>query len=103
MECSRGSEGYEGDDEDDDMRQGAGGGERVGSGVGGSWVKVAAGRGGHGVGGGGEGWVRLLSVTSDNPQFHPASFQPQALPPEGETSFQASRGGGNEFACRMLF
>lgn len=38
----------------------------------------------------GEGWVQLLSVTSDNPQFHPASFQPQALPPEGETSFQAS-------------
>lgn len=45
---------------------------------------------GFGGGGGGDGWVQLLSVTSDNPQFHPASFLPQALPPDGETSFQAS-------------
>lgn len=52
--------------------------------------------GGDGFGseaGDGEGWVHLLSVTSDNPQFHPASFQPHALPPGGETSFQVSGGG----------
>lgn len=38
--------------------------------------------------------MQLLSVTSNNPQFHPASFLPQALPPDGETSFQASGVGG---------
>ncbi len=47
------------------------------------------------------GWVQLLSVTSDNPQFHPASFQPQALPPEGETSFQASAATAAERAAAV--
>lgn len=50
--------------------------------------ETEAGFGGGGVGG--DGWVQLLSVTSNNAQFHPASFLPQALPPDGETSFQAS-------------
>lgn len=85
---------------DYDPDEGAAAGEGQG-GEGEAWIGVA--KSGGGVFGAGteEGWVQLLSVTSDDPQFHPASFQPQALPPEGETSFQARRGEGGERGCHV--
>lgn len=66
--------------------EGIGAAAQDGTSTGGSF---GAGAGGGAANGKGDGWVQLLSVTSDNPQFHPASFQPHALPPEGRTSFQA--------------
>lgn len=61
----------------------------AGEGYGGGDVRPAGSLGGRGVGKGiGEGWVQVISVTSDNDQFHLASFQTQALPPDGETSFK---------------
>lgn len=86
---TQGGAGHE-EEEEEDVDGGEGGPHRR------AWRGGISEAGGGGAGAAfredDEGWVQLYSVTSDNPQFHPASFQPQVLPPDGETSFQASAG-----------